>query len=272
VKIGQWLEDAYRSLSTLEVDNAALEARILLAVAMGTDRASNLLRGTEWALTDEEFHRANSLVERRKKGEPIAYIRGSQEFYGREFLISRDVLIPRPETELLVESLLKNIEPGATCIDVGTGSGCIAVTCLLEMPETTWVAGDISGSALMVARWNSATFDAAVHLVLGDMLAWARPNAFDVVVSNPPYVSPDDPQLDPMVREWEPALALFSENGISGIESLIRGSGVVLKPGGLLAFEFGFGQVEQVAALLSDWEFDVKKDLQGIERFVLARK
>jgi release factor glutamine methyltransferase len=202
----------------------------------------------------------------------MAYILGWKEFYGRRFAVDRRVLIPRPETELLAEAVVQLVQPCWICVDVGTGSGCLGVTVSLEAPQTNWLCTDVSLGALKVAQENANKLRAKVGFAQADMLDPFQSRAFDAVVSNPPYVANEDPRLAADVLEWEPGTALFAgEDGLAAIRRLIDGAIAVLKPGGLFAFEFGEGQAKQVAELLAGWQPDIRRDLAGIERFVLAR-
>jgi release factor glutamine methyltransferase len=183
------------------------------------------------------------------------------------------VLIPRPETELLCESALERLPSGARVADVGTGSGCIAVTLALEARTARVLAVDLSADALRIARRNAAALGAQVGFVRADLLGSFAGGSLDAVVSNPPYVPhPDREGLAREVRDWEPEGALFAgEEGLDVYRRLIPEAARVLRPGGLLAMEFGFGQAEGIRALLAGWnDVEIRNDLAGIPRVALA--
>lgn len=225
----------------------------------------------------EKFY---ELLERRVNHEPLAYIAGEKEFYSRPFAVNGSVLIPRPETELLVtEALGAALGAGEPAIlDVGTGSGCVAVTLACELPAAKVYASDISPEALDTARANAERHTAAgaVRFILGDLTEPFKGRSFDMVVSNPPYVSPAEYEiLDPSVKDYEPGLAFVSEDdGLSHIKRIIRGSARILKKGGWCMVEAGYAQSARVRALYEEAGFgDISsvKDISGIERVIKAR-
>ena len=226
----------------------------------------------EQELREVEWIHYGRYLDERIKGKPTQYITRRQEFFGREFRVSPEVLIPRPETELIVETVLK-LRPGlGMFVDVGTGSGCIAATLALEAGGTAY-AVDLSAAALHVARHNASAHGAGVRFVQGDLLSPFADGVFDVVVSNPPYVPLRDlTGMQREVRDWEPHLALFAgESGMAVYERLIPEARRVLKPGGLLAMELGFGQAESVAALVGDWKgVEILPDFAGIPRVLVC--
>jgi release factor glutamine methyltransferase len=210
----------------------------------------------------------------RIKGKPTQYVTKKQEFYGREFGVTPNVLIPRPETELLVETVLKLRPALGILIDIGTGSGAIAVTLALESRATV-IATDISAASLAVAKLNASNLHADVRFVQADLLAAFSDAAADVIVSNPPYVSLDDAlSLQREVRDWEPHVALFAgSSGMTIYRRLIPEAHRVLKSGGLLALEIGFGQADAVAALTAGWsDRRIFPDLAGIPRVLVCEK
>lgn len=245
---------------------------LLLSRRLVRSQAWILAHGEE-SITPEDSGWIDEQLRRRFEGEPIQYILGSCEFYGREFRVDPRVLIPRPETELLVESVLLRAPRHARVVDVGTGSGCIAITLKLERPDLQIVATDLSAGAIDVARSNAFALGAEIAFVRSDLTsALGRP--LDVIVSNPPYVPATDlPQLQPEVRDHEPRLAL--ESGIDGLESIRRllASGQShLTPAGLLAMEIGYGQAEDIRkiARAGGWsEVGIVRDYAGIERVVM---
>jgi release factor glutamine methyltransferase len=220
------------------------------------------------------------LIARRAKREPVAYIRGVQEFWGREFIVGPAVLIPRPETELVVERAAPFLErhPDATVVDVGTGSGCLAVTLAVEHPAATVYAVDISSDALSVARANAQRHGAGrVQFIHGSLLSGVAPPV-DLIVANPPYVAERDTAgLSREVRDYEPAVALFGgADGWRHIRTLLREIPRVLTPDGLVLMELGYGQLEGVGAevdAVSALRLEaVLPDLQGIPRTAVIRR
>ena len=252
------------------------DAQLLLLRALDRD-AAWLLTHPEAPLSDEQLKRYDDWVARRERHEPMQYILGEQEFYGLRLRVTRDVLIPRPETEHAVEAVLARGGRGAAVriCDVGTGSGAIAVALAHALPLAEVTAVDRSRGALAVARENALRHGVAerVRFVESDLLAAVRGERFDVVVSNPPYVR-DDEVLEPQVAEWEPGAALFA--GPTGLEvywRLIPEAWEGLLPGGWLVLEMGQGQREAVAELLVGWdEVSFVQDLQGIPRVASARR
>lgn len=253
---------------------ATLDADLLARHAAGWDAATWLLRRSEAA--DQAFlQRYEALVGRRRRREPVAYIRGVQEFWGREFAVGPAVLIPRPETELLVEEALRSLSrhPHSAVVDIGTGSGCIAVTLARESPSAAVYAVDISARALAIARDNAARHDvtARVHFIEGAYLASA-PRPLDLIVSNPPYVAEREKRgLAPEVREYEPATALFGgEDGWRDIRHILHQAATALRPGGAVMLEIGYGQAERVADEVHGVPGlrleHIRADLQGIPR------
>jgi release factor glutamine methyltransferase len=226
-----------------------------------------------------------ALTERRLRHEPVAYIVGEREFYARPFRVSRDVLIPRPETEDVVEAALEALRaPGLSSrhepprvLDIGTGSGCIAVTIALEAPAAVVAATDISADALAIARDNAARLGVA-HAVTFHETALAGPSReVDVIVSNPPYVALQDrATLSRDVRDYEPALALFGgRDGLDVVRALLPAAARALRPGGTLVMEIGQGQVEAVESLVGlaglRW-MGARPDLAGIPRVIVATR
>jgi release factor glutamine methyltransferase len=221
------------------------------------------------------------LVGRRARGEPVAYLTGEREFYGRPFHVSPDVLIPRPETEFVVEEALACLRDAAgapTVVDVGTGSGCIAVTIALQRPDAHVIGTDISRRALAVAARNAAELGALdrVKLRAGSLLAGLN-GPVDLVVSNPPYVAATDRAALPVdVVNYEPGTALFGgDDGLDVIRALIPAAASVLAPGGCLVMEIGIGQARDIEHLIDATGtmrvIRVRNDLQDIPRVVVAR-
>lgn len=243
-----------------------------------------------WSLADWLSHRHeesqpafvtrfDALVTRRATHEPVAYLLGTREFYGRDFIVEPGVLVPRPETELLIDSALAWVRTAAvrTVVDVGAGTGCVAITLALEHPGLSIVATDCSPEALAIARRNAAALGAAsVEWRLGDLLDRIQ-GPVDLIVSNPPYVPERDrASLQPDVRDFEPALALFGgPDGLDVVRRLIPSAHARLAPGGALMMEVGIDQSPAVTRLLETAGFsDITwhPDLQHIPRIVTARK
>ncbi|HEU4596462.1 MAG TPA: peptide chain release factor N(5)-glutamine methyltransferase [Pyrinomonadaceae bacterium] len=283
--IAEALSEAARSLREEDVAEARREAASLLAHVLGRDRAY-LFTHDEESLTAEKLTEFRSLVRRRAAGEPLQYVTGHQEFYGLDFEVTPDVLIPRPETELLVETALEVWRGRAAPLvcDVGTGSGCIPVSLLHERADARAVALDISPAALGVARRNAERHGVSARLttILSDCFDALRAGEwketrFPLVVSNPPYVAEGElAGLQREVRDHEPRVALTpGGDGLSVIRRLVAEAPDFLEPGGQLLFEIGFGQHEQVAALLDPnvWTLlDIRRDLQGIPRLFALRR
>jgi release factor glutamine methyltransferase len=262
----------------LQPRDAAIDASVLARHALGWDRATLLVRGLE--TPPPSFDRSfDSFVARRAAREPVAMITGVREFWGLDFEVTQDVLVPRPETELIVEEALAEFpNHPAQVIDIGTGTGCLAIALSREFRQARIVATDISPAALAVARRNAARHGVGdrIHFVHTSFCAGIHAAA-DLIVSNPPYV-PDSaaPALAPEVVEHEPHTALFGgHDGLSAIRSIVATAPAHLAPGGRLIVEFGLGQDPDVSALAvaEGWRvLRVREDLQGIPRtIVLAR-
>ncbi len=226
--------------------------------------------------------RYEAIVGRRASREPVAYIVGHQEFWGLQFDVTPAVLIPRPETELIVETTLELFPAPAapfTAADIGTGSGCLAVAIAHERPAAAIVATDVSEAALTVARRNAERHGVGSRVTFRRTdLADGLDGAFDAIVSNPPYVAERDrPDVQPEVREHEPGGALFAgSDGLDVIARLIPDATGRLRAGGWLIFEFGFGQADAVARLISSTPgltmVSLVRDLQGIPRTAIAKR
>jgi release factor glutamine methyltransferase len=267
-----------------------MNAELLIMFTLGCDRA-HLYAHPERELTPEETNRYDEAIARRATGVPAQYITGHQEFWGLDLIVSPAVLIPRPETEHVVEAVLELISQddaeqgqraGAPAlrgriVDVGTGSGAIALALAKEFPSADMYATDISADALEVARANAARHELSSRIKLHqtDLLAGLPHGEFDFVVSNPPYVGEsEEDQVQLEVRKFEPRTAVFAgATGLEVIERLIPQAREALRPGGWLVFEISGTIADRVQDLLLDWS-DVKitKDLQGIARVARARK
>jgi release factor glutamine methyltransferase len=279
--IAEILKEAASELNNAGVPEARREARSLLSFILGKDRTF-LISHAEDETDENSFVRLREFVERRAAGEPLQYITGVQDFYGREFRVTPDVLIPRPETELLIEAALQIAGDTAPFIcDVGTGSGCIAVTLLCELSNARAVAIDKSAPALEVAKLNAQNHSVAERaiFVVSDCFDSldSRDYGFDLIVSNPPYVAERALEgLQREVRDHEPRIALSpGGDGLSVIRRLIDEGPSFIKPNGYLLMEIGFDQGEAVERLVrnSAWSLrELRPDLQGIPRIVVLQK
>jgi release factor glutamine methyltransferase len=260
------------------VPSPRLESELLVACALGLDRLK-LFLDLDRPVSADEVDRARALLVRRARGEPTAYLVGVREFYGRPFRVTPAVLVPRPETELLIDLAREAAGERAdlSLLDLGTGSGCIAVTLALELDAPRVLATDVSAKALEVARANAAALGAALELAQGEGLEPARGRGpFDLVLSNPPYVDPaDERALAPGVREHEPALALFAPPGDPDhwVRRLCAEAPGYLAPGGVLLVELGYDQGERALALARGRGLDARlaADLAGVPRVLVAR-
>ena len=270
------LRSAAGRLDLHRVSNARLTAELLLAHCLSVER-EYLYAHDERVLSDEESQSLEDVLCNRINGVPLQYIVGRQEFYGRYFHVTPAVLIPRPETEHIVEAVLELQEETVRprILDVGTGSGCIAVTLALEIAGARVFASDISEAALQVARANASALRASVGFLCMDVLD-AVAGQFEFIVSNPPYVRRGDmSRLQREVREYEPHVALFSpEDELQVYRRLIAGAERLLQAGGRLLMEVGIGMDEPVLGLFGlGWEkLPTKTDLQGIPRTVIAQR
>ena len=280
ISIADAIQQASQILRNEGVPESRREAGSLLAHIIKRDRTFLLSHGED-ELDPEQFMSFRNSVERRASGEPLQYITGLQDFYGREFRVSPDVLIPRPETELLVAAGLEFIgESDAIICDIGTGSGCIVVTLLCERPNARGVAVDVSAPALQVAKQNAVDkcVDNRLTLALSDCFESLPQDVrlFDLIVSNPPYVAAGViPGLQREVKNHEPTVALSpGPDGLSIIRRLIEEAPSFLRKDGHLILEIGFDQGEAVERLVNnDWQLiDIRPDLQGIPRIVILRK
>ncbi len=254
------------------------EALLLAAAVLGWNEAQVIARGRE-VMPAAAAGRFEALLARRLRGEPVAYLLGRREFWGRSFHVDRRVLIPRPETEHLVEAVLAlPLPPGPRLLDVGTGSGILAVTLALELPLARVVATDLSPSALAVAATNARGLGAAerIRFVAADGTDGLSLAGFDLLVSNPPYVAPEErDRLSHEVTAFEPALALWAEEGGLAFFRRLITAGRSLGPGAFLAFEIGDGQQAGILALVDGASFElveVRLDYAGKPRVVVLKR
>lgn len=239
------------------VENARREAEWLLCEATGLDRMG-LYLNFDKPLQDDELTAYRSMVARRGKREPLQHILGSQEFDGLEFIVTRDVLIPRFDTETLLEEAVRQAPRARTVLDIGTGSGCIAVALAQRLPQAAVTAVDLSPDALSIARRNAERNNAQIEFLLGSFFQPVSERRFDLIVSNPPYItSADLADLQPEVRDFEPRLALDGgPDGLDAYRVLATEAPRHLEPNGWLLLEIGAGQDKDVARLLADAGFD----------------
>ena len=289
MRLGEVLKSGIRQLTANHVPSPRMNAELLLMFVLACDRAY-LYGHPERELTTEEQSRYEQALAQRSTGLPAQYITGHQEFWGMDLIVSPAVLIPRPETEHVIETVLDRV--GRTCpergrtgpwpanpkiVDVGTGSGCIAFALAKELPDAEIHATEISLAALDIARANAARhqLENRIHFHQTDLLEGIERNAFDLVVSNPPYVGgSEEEQVQLEVRKFEPRQAVFAgPTGMEVIDSLIPQAREVLKPGGWFVMEMSGTIADRVRKSLTGWDgVQITKDLQGIERVVSARR
>jgi release factor glutamine methyltransferase len=255
---------------------AKREAQILLGHALGVSRA--WLAAHDATIVDPgHAARFGELIERRRRGEPVAYLLGRREFYGLDFRVTPDVLIPRPDTEVLVDAALERLPPNghADVLDLGTGSGCVAIALAHARPDLRVTAVDVCAAALNVARWNASTHGVRVNFAQARWYGGLHGRRFDMIVSNPPYIARSDPHLGQGDLRYEPAIALASgEDGLADIRSIVGGAPVHLKQGGWLLLEHGHDQADASRDLLTDAGFAeafLRLDLAGMPRVAGAR-
>jgi release factor glutamine methyltransferase len=287
VHLKEALTSAIARLTAQQVPSPRLNAETLLMFTLSCDRA-HLYAHPERELAADEAARYEAALDERVRGVPAQYITGHQEFWGMDLIVSPAVLIPRPETEHLIETALelKDVKRvgGQECpphtariADVGTGSGCIALALAKELRQAEIFATDISSAALEIARANASRhqLDSHIHFLQADLLSGFENNSFDFIVSNPPYVGEseeDSVQLE--VRKFEPRNAVFAgSTGLEIITRLIPQAHATLKPGGWLIMEISGTIAEDVRKLLRDWrDVAIRPDLQSIPRVAQARK
>ena len=285
MQLRQALNAAVEFLTVARVPSPRMNAELLIMFTLDCDRAY-LYAHPERELTAEDLARCDEALARRATGVPAQYITGHQEFWGLDFIVSPAVLIPRPETEHVVEAVLELAKADGRgrptlhqlrIVDVGTGSGAIALALAKELPYAEIHATDISPAALEVARANAARHELAsrIEFYETDLLSGLPAASFDIVVSNPPYVGEseeDSVQLE--VRKFEPRNAVFAgPTGVEVIERMIPQARAALAPGGWLVFEISGTIADRVRSLLLSWdEVEIRNDLQGIARVAIARK
>jgi release factor glutamine methyltransferase len=279
----QAVDSAFQLFFETDVPSPRLNAELLLMFALSCER-SYLYAHPEHELTADEQSRFDEVIRERARGCPTQYITGHQEFWGLDLLVSPAVLIPRPETEHMVETVLELVKeyrfdgPGKLrLVDVGTGSGCIALALASELIQVEMHACDISEDALEIARVNAARLGLGNKVLFrkSDLLSVYEDEGFDFVIANPPYVGEDEAdKVQKQVREFEPKIAVFSgKEGMDIYRRLIPEAYKALRPGGWFVTEIGYSEEEKVRSLLAGWaDIQVTADLQGIPRVVAARK
>lgn len=261
---------------TLATEDGRRDAQVLLGHVLGVSRAWLVAHDRD-AVDDSTADAFRHLVLRRREGEPVAYLLGKREFHGLDFRVTPDVLIPRPETETLVDAALEELDatPGRKVLDLGTGSGCVAVSIAHERPTAQVTAVDLSADALDVARRNAAALGQQVEFLQGRWFAPLARRRFDLIVSNPPYVAAGDPHLDQGDLRFEPEGALISgADGLNDIRVIVASAGAHLLPAGWLVFEHGYDQAESCRDLLLKAGFgDLRSwaDLAGMPRVAGGR-
>ena len=253
-----------------------VETRAILAGSLGTE-PPEIYAHPERRVPPEGTEAFYGLLRRRLAGEPLAYVTGSREFCSRPFAVTRDVLIPRPETETLAELAAETAGrmENPRLLDLGTGSGCLAVTLSLEARGCEVFASDVSAAALGVAKRNALAHGARVRFVRSDLLGCFAKSSFDIIISNPPYVSEAEyGEISPQIRNYEPRMALLGgEDGLSCVREIAATAGRALREGGFLLLEIGAGQAERAGRALSENGFSdigFRSDIGGVARVVKA--
>ncbi len=270
------LEKTIARFAQAGVDSPRLNAELLLARALGLTRGE-LLGAGDRKLAPDQKAKFDALAARREAREPIDYILGEREFYSRTFVVKPGVLVPRADTETIVDTLKRELpEAAGLAADIGCGSGALAVTLALEFPRLRVLATDISQVALHVTRQNAARLGAFVHCARMDGLSAVR-GRFALIVSNPPYIDPADAEgLQPEVRDHEPPEALFGgKDGVEVAARLLVQASERLAPGGLCLFEHGFNQgqvMRRLAAQAGLRQARTVQDMAGLDRVLLARR
>jgi release factor glutamine methyltransferase len=272
--ISDKLKASTQILQASEITEARRDAKLLLAFALGKDQTF-LIAHDDYVLSETEENRFDEFIRRRVRREPLQHITNNQEFFGLDFYVDKNVLIPRPETEMIVENALEILPENAIFCEVGVGSGCISVSILHELKTVSATGLDISENALKIAKRNAETHQVSGRFTLkqSDVFSSLDNEKFDLICSNPPYISVDEiPNLQAEVGQFEPLNALTDgDNGLTIIRNIIENSPKFLKPNGFLLIEIGFGQAEHIGEVVSSeiWRsFEILPDLQGILRMI----
>ena len=283
MKVKEVLDKTIQFFREKKMDQARFEAEWLIGAGLGLDRVQLCMKYDQ-PLKENELNKLRDFVRRRVQGEPLAYISGVKGFYGLDFIVTKDVLIPRPETETLVEKALdfikkQNLE-NPKIIDLGTGSGCIGLTIAKKIPGANVTLLDVSSAALAVAKQN------AENLKLIDRISFIESDAsdflkgtdetFDLILANPPYISPFDKQVDDHVRKYEPHLALFADSGTQLLKTWSESAKHRLKKPGLMLMEMGYDQGEDMRVWFEGFKFftrvEVIQDLSKNDRVISGER
>lgn len=277
--INEILCDAGRKLSDAGIESAQLDSELLLAYVLGCERV-DLYLDRKRKIEADKAARFASLIERRAKREPVAYILGLAEFWSRKIKVTPDVLIPRPETEGIVELALKTVDGKQTplsILDLCTGSGCVAAALAAELPDAEITVTDISPSAIEVAKENLAFAGDRITFCTGDLFGPLHDPRFDLITANPPYIPDQDfAGLEPEITKYEPIRALKAgPDGLAFSTRILKDAPALLKPGGVLIMEIGKDQAgtlkDEALKTGSFKKVDAVKDYSGIERYIVAR-
>lgn len=275
--IGEWLNSISKTLEEKNCDQPQMESRFLLQEALGLSSAELVLQSTR-AVTETEAERLKAWLEKRAAGVPLAYLSGSKGFYKYEFSVEPGVLIPRPETELVVTAALERAKGVRYLADLGCGSGCIGISLLKEWPKAQLWAVDASKVCCAVTKKNAQKLNLLerVEVVNAEVEKWSPTVLLDVIVSNPPYIPEGDPAVEKNVHLYEPHAALYSDkDGLTAIRSWTSFAAKNLRPGGLFVFEFGAGQSQAAQSIMAQAGFEdlrVDRDLAGIDRVISGIK
>ncbi len=284
MKLKEVLDRTVQFFKDKKIDTPRLDAEILLTEALGYKSRVDLYLKFDQPLSEVELNRSRDFVRRRTQGEPVAYIIGKKDFFGHSFQVNSDVLIPRPETELLVEEALNwqktHQVSSPRILDLGCGTGCIGLSILEKIEDATLVSVDKSAGALQVARQNAEAMGLAdrVEFIESDVMNLElKAGEFDIIVSNPPYIAEDDPEVQAEVKKFEPHMALFApENGLSALLMWSQKARAWLKPSGFMGFEMGWTQgpkmKEHFTRLESFGTVRIVKDLAGMDRHIIGEK
>lgn len=279
MKIQEVLEKTATFFRSKKLDSPRLDAELLIAASLGIQRIDLYLKFDQ-PLKEQELEKCREFVRRRSQGEPVAYILNMKHFYGNEFFVDPRVLIPRPETELLVEMAIEEIKkvPKANILDLGSGSGAIGLSLIKRMPEAKATLVDASPGPVEVTKINSEKLQVSERATVVQCRAqdFISEEKFDLVLANPPYIGRNDINIEGDVKKFEPEAALFAEQeGLSEIISWLPAGLQNCTPGGLVVFEIGWKQGDQVKKLFESAglsEVALHKDLSGLDRFVSGRK
>lgn len=267
---------AFGRAELAESDSPDVDVQILLCFVLECSPV-RLMTASEATLTEPQWQQFSALIERRKQGEPVAHIIGSRGFWSLDLAVDASTLIPRPDTELLVSLALSKLQPGMRIVDLGTGTGAIALSLAAEKPDITVVATDLQAAALRLAERNRLSHELGnVSLVQMGWLGGFQSQVFDLVVSNPPYIEQTDPHLTQGDVRFEPLTALVSgEDGLDDIRQIVKQARRCLKPGGWLLVEHGYDQSERVQALFHEAGFEqitAHQDFGGQDRAVMGQR